>query len=148
MTSILFKKVHPDAKHPTKGTSGAAAHDLYAATVTPDFDNRTITVDTGLQTQFDKHCGLFVFSRSGLSKKHGIRLTNGVGVIDSDYRGNLLIIFRIEDGRMNEALSILVPGARVAQCILLPLLMENWIEVVELDQTDRGEGGFGSSGMT
>lgn len=100
-------------------------------------------VPTGLAMQLpDAQHGAFVFARSGLSIKHGLALSNGVGVIDSDYRGELHV------GLVNlsqEAYTI-QPGERIAQLVILPVVQFDAVEAEELEETRRGTGGFGSTG--
>lgn len=100
-------------------------------------------VPTGLAMQLpDAQHGAFVFARSGLSIKHGLALSNGVGVIDSDYRGELHV------GLVNlsqEAYTI-QPGERIAQLVILPVVQFDAVEAEELEKTRRGTGGFGSTG--
>jgi dUTP pyrophosphatase len=140
---IRFKRNLPTAVTPHKGTPGAAAFDLHAARVTREGKN--IVVDTGLSTEFSSDYVLLVFSRSGMSRKNGIRLVNSVGVIDSDYRGPIQILLTADDP--DAAMAILTPGIRCAQAILMPAVNAQWMEMAELSDSARGEGGFGSTGI-
>jgi len=145
--TIRFTKNLPDAQTPVKGTPGAAAVDLVSAEVKIEGDH--IVVNTGLSTAFQPGFVLLVFGRSGYARKHGIHLANGVAVIDSDYRGDIQLIFRYPDDSAEArriALDLLSPGNRVAQAMLVPLPVTQWEEAIELDNTHRGEGGFGSTG--
>ena len=143
---IKFTKSHPDAKAPLRATKGAAAVDLTSCEV--NYENGTFIVNTGLRTSFPEGFVLLVFGRSGFARKHGVHLANGVGVIDSDYRGDLQLMFRCEDPTMSteDMFNLLAPGQRVAQAILMPLPVTDWVEVCELPDSERGTGGFGSTG--
>lgn len=143
---IKFTKSHPDAKTPLRATKGAAAVDLTSCEVA--YENGAFIVNTGLRTSFPEGFVLLVFGRSGFARKHGVHLANGVGVIDSDYRGDLQLMFRCEDPTMSTAdmFNLLAPGQRVAQAILMPLPVTDWVEVAELSNSERGTGGFGSTG--
>ena len=100
-------------------------------------------VPTGLAIELpDNSCAAFLYARSGLGVKHGICLSNGVGVIDSDYRGEICVgLCNVG----NEPYTI-EPGERVAQMVIAPVLTPEIEEVGELGETARGEGGFGSTG--
>ena len=91
---------------------------------------------------------LLVYPRSGLARKLGLHLVNGVGVIDSDYRGDIQLMMRSSEigVRTDEIMQALQPGSRVAQAILTPLPMVQWTEVSTLDDSARGTAGFGSTG--
>lgn len=149
---IKFQRVHPDAKVPTQATPGSAGFDLYAVS-TRWFDN-TIHVNTGLMIEFPKNYVLQVHGRSGLAAKHGISLANNVGIIDSDYRGELKLMFTVDSATNvldalasnQNAFEALKPGNRVAQAILVPLPDVIWEEVEEITGSIRGAGGFGSTG--
>lgn len=143
---IKFTKSLKDAKTPIKATPGAAAFDLVSADV--KIENNVYVVNTGLRTSFPADYVLLVFPRSGLARRLGLHLVNGVGVIDSDYRGDLQLMLRSSemDVSTNEILTELSPGRRVAQAILMPLPVVEWTECLSLEASHRGEGGFGSTG--
>lgn len=143
---IRFIKRLPAAQTPTKGTEQAAGFDLYAAEITVDPCNKHLVIDTGLNVSFDPGHVMLVFGRSGLAFKHGIRPANGVGVIDADYRGPLKVVLRSDKLNFAEFREKIQVGDRIAQALLLPIPPAVWAEVVELDETARGEGGFGSTG--
>ena len=143
---IQFKRVLPNAKVPTRATRGSAGFDLYVGNLDIDLQKGIATVDTGLQTAFSPGFVLLVYPRSGLATKWGFSLKNTVGVIDSDYRGNILLKFDTNNHDFNDIVSVLEPGARVAQAILTPIINSEWLEVSELPDTYRGAGGFGSTG--
>ena len=144
-TKLQFKRLDPRAKLPTRATEGSAGMDLYAlleapVTIAP---GETVTVPTGIAMSLESpaYVGL-VFPRSGLSIKHGIDLANSVGVIDSDYRGELRVGLRNES---SQAYTI-EPDERIAQLAILPVVIPTVEEVTELGDTQRGTGGFGSTG--
>ena len=87
-------------------------------------------------------CGLFIFARSGLASKHGICLANSVGVVDSDYRGEYIVALH-NDGKSER---VVESGERIAQLVVIPYLSVEFDLVDELDETERGAGGFGSTG--
>ena len=142
---LKIKKIHPAAILPTYGSAGAAGADLYAL---PEGDpivinpGETVMIHTGLSMAIpDGYVGLN-FARSGLDSKRGLAPANKVGVIDSDYRGELMVALH-NHGNIPQ---IVEPGDRVAQFLIMPVIQANFCEVDELDETDRGAGGFGSTG--
>lgn len=141
---MKIKKLHPAAVVPTYGTEGSACFDLYA--VQPEAEIRvvdTATVRTGLAFEVPQGFVMLVFSRSGHGFKNDVRLANCVGVIDSDYRGELMV--KLTNDNPSDCLAV-HPGDRIAQAMLLPV-SQTYFEVVdELSSTDRGAGGFGSTG--
>ena len=145
MLTLKMKKVRPGAITPKRATSGSAGLDLCACTeneVVLKAGERTV-IPTGIAIAIENNeTAAFVYARSGLGIKHGISLSNGVGVIDSDYRGEICAAM-INLG--NETI-VLDPGERVAQLMFIPVLTANLIPVDELDKTTRGAGGFGSTG--
>lgn len=143
---VLFKKLHPDAQQPKQATTGAAGFDL-VCTDAKIVGNQVI-VSTGLATAFPPGYVLKVFGRSGLAFKHDIFLTNGVGIIDSDYRGEIKLSFSSTTHTPLSMRNHLQVGERVAQCILEKLPDVEWVNMDELPASVRGEGGFGSTGST
>ena len=141
---MKIKKLHPAAVVPTYGTEGSACFDLYA--VQPEAEIRvvdTATVRTGLAFEVPQGFVMLVFSRSGHGFKNDVRLANCVGVVDSDYRGELMV--KLTNDNPSDCLAV-HPGDRIAQAMLLPV-SQTYFEVVdELSSTDRGAGGFGSTG--
>lgn len=142
---IKIKKLNPNAKVPKRATSGSAGMDLYACidepiTIAP---GQLAVVPTGIAIALpDNSCAAFLYARSGLGVKHGICLSNGVGVIDSDYRGEICAgICNVSDKPYT-----IEPDERVCQMVIAPVLMPDIVEVSELDDTQRGKGGFGSTG--
>ena len=143
--TVKFKRLNPAAKAPAYATSGAAAADLCALldaplTVEP---MQRVLVPTGLAIELPgPDCVALVYARSGLSIKHGLCMANGVGVVDSDYRGELKVPMVNLGG---EAYTI-APGERVAQLCIAPVWQADFVAADTLGDTARGEGGFGSTG--
>ena len=141
---VQIKKLSPDAVIPYRGSAQAAGYDVYAVN-TEDFvvkSGETLMVKTGLA--FVIPDGYFggIFARSGLACKQGIRPANCVGVIDSDYRGELMVALHND----TDTDQILKAHERIAQLVILPYLAVEFDEVEELSETERGAGGFGSTG--
>ena len=143
--TVRFRLTRPGANAPFYATPGAAAADLCAVldaplTLPPMGRAR---VPTGLAIQLPglEYVAL-VCARSGLAVKHGLALSNGVGVIDSDYRGEIQV------GLVNlgSETYTLQPGERLAQLMILPVAQAAFVQADTLDETDRGAGGFGSTG--
>jgi dUTP pyrophosphatase len=143
---LKYKKLHPDAIEPQYATAGAACFDLHliedAGTLS---SGSAIVCGTGLSFEIPEGYVMLVFSRSGHGFKHGVRLTNGTGVIDSDYRGEVKVALRMESGK--EGTLPLCKGDRVAQAMILPIPAVTLVEAHELSETERGFGGFGSTGV-
>lgn len=142
---LKIKKLKPNAKIPMRATDGSAGMDLYACidepvTLAP---GELAVVPTGIAIELpDNGCAAFLYARSGLGVKHGICLSNGVGVIDSDYRGEICAgLCNVS----NEPYTI-NPDERICQMVIAPVLLPQITEVSELGDTERGEGGFGSTG--
>lgn len=141
---VRFKKLHIDAVAPQQATAGAGGFDLTAASVSWDEDTQTWMYGTKLAVQIPVgHVGL-LFPRSSIYKTT-LSLTNCVGVIDSDYRGEISFRFHFE---RHAALRrhIYDVGDRIGQLIILPYPAVEFVEADELNDTARGTGGFGSSG--
>lgn len=137
---IKIRKSLPEAQIPVYSTDGAACFDLYAASV-EEATHRSHVYNTGLQFEIPADHVMLIFSRSGHGFKHGIRLANSVGVIDSDYRGDVKV-------KLTTHIVGALPsqGERVAQAMILPVKQVSFEEVEVLSETERGEGGFGSTG--
>lgn len=145
METLKIRKVSENAVIPKRATGGSAGLDLCACIDAPITLNggETALIPTGLAIELPSaEYGAFVFARSGLAIKHGIGLLNAVGVIDSDYRGEIKVGVINQIG---EAYTI-EPGERVAQMVVMPVSMMPVEEVETLGETDRGAGGFGSTG--
>lgn len=145
MQQLNIKRVNPKAILPQRATAGSAGYDLCACLEEPlslPARSRAV-VPTGLAIALeDASFAAFVFARSGLGIKHGIAPSNAVGVIDSDYRGEIMV------GLTNHSDTdyTIQPGERIAQLLFLPVATPELIECDELPDTARGEGGFGSTG--
>ena len=138
-------KIGKDIPYPFYATAGAAAMDLCACVDEPVevAPRALVSIPTGIAIALPSaEYVALVFARSGLGIKHGIALSNGVGVIDSDYRGELKV------GLVNhgDVPYTIQPGDRIAQLMVLPILRPTLTVVEELDETERGSGGFGSTG--
>lgn len=141
---VNVKKLRDNAIIPTQGSKYAAGYDLYAAIDTPITikSGETVKIGTGLAFELPEGFFAGIFARSGLATKQGLRPANCVGVIDCDYRGEVIVAIH-NDSNKN---TVIAPGDRIAQMILLPYQSMEFIEVSDLSETDRGDGGFGSSG--
>lgn len=139
-------KLTDKAQLPTYGSDKAAGADLYAFLPTNDIiiePGQTVKVSVGIKTAIpDGYVGL-IFARSGLATKEDLAPANKVGVIDSDYRGEWFIA--LHNHSMKTARRV-TNGQRIAQVIFLPIPNVSFEEVTELDDTERGEGGFGHTG--
>lgn len=142
---LKIKKVRENAKIPTRATEGSAGFDLYACIDEPISLKKgdTAIIPTGIAIGLDNpHFAAFIHSRSGLAIKRGIGLLNSVGVIDSDYRGEICVGII----KQTEEPYTIQPFERIAQMVIKPVELPELIEVETLDDTDRGAGGFGSTG--
>jgi dUTP pyrophosphatase len=145
MQKLKIKKMHPNAILPTRGSDGAAGLDLYACLDEPlTLEPRGLyKVPTGVAIALpDKNTVGLVFARSGLGMKHGVSLSNAVGVIDSDYRGELIVGL----SNLSSVPYTLTPGERFAQLVVTPVFPMDLEETDDLGETQRGTGGFGSTG--
>ncbi len=141
---IKFKLIRKSATLPKYASETAAAMDLYAdigESITIKSGERAI-VPTGLQMEMPKDCCAFVMARSGLSTKHGIALANGVGLIDSDYRGEIGVALI----NLSNTDYVITHGDRMAQLLITTVCRANISLAESLSETSRGEGGFGSTG--
>ena len=144
MLVVNFKKLHADAKLPVKGSSGAACHDVYATSVQVD-ENRIATYGLGFATQIPEGWRGVIVPRSNISK-HPWVLANSIGIVDCDYRGEWMVKFKCISNDL-EAVPYGV-GDRIAQVYFERVAEVAFAEVEDLDQTGRGDGGFGSTGIT
>ncbi len=142
--NIKYKILNELAKEPTRGSEYAAGYDLYAATDREIslFPHTTQLIGTGLA--FELPDGYFgaVYARSGLASKKGLRPANCVGVVDSDYRGEVMVALHND----SDHIMTIDAGERIAQLVLMPYVNMTFEQVEELNTTNRGEGGFGSTG--
>ena len=144
MQSVSVQKLSPDAKLPTYGSLEAAGADLYACleqpvTIAP---GETGWIPTGIALEVPKGCAGLIYARSGLACKKGIAPANKVGVIDSDYRGQVVVVLH----NHGTEIQIVEHGERIAQLVITPVLTPVYEEVKELSSSERGVGGFGSTG--
>lgn len=139
---VKIKLLSDSARVPTYGSDGAACFDLYAADTVAVAPGRRVVVKTDVAFEVPQGYVLKLYSRSGHGFKHGVRLANGTGIIDSDYRGHVPVCLQ-NDG--NQAF-IVELGDRVAQAMIVPVPRVEFQVVDELSETVRGEGGFGSTG--
>ena len=141
---VLYKRLNDLAIVPTKGSEYSAGYDLYAA-IESDIEiapHKTAMIGTGLAFEIPPYTFMGIFARSGLATKKGLRPANCVGVVDSDYRGEVKVALHNDSDEVMTVES----GERIAQAIVLPFYQIGLEEVDELSDTDRGEGGFGSTG--
>lgn len=144
MEKILVKKLRDGAKLPTFGSPAAAGADLYACleaelTIAP---GQTAFVPTGLAMEIPFGYVGLIYARSGLACKRDLAPANKVGVVDSDYRGEFMVALH---NHGSEAQTV-CPGERIAQLVITPVLMPVYEEAEALSDTQRGSGGFGSTG--
>ena len=144
MEPIRVKVLREGAKLPTYGSTEAAGADLYACleeTVTID-PGKTAFIPTGIALEVPKGYAGLIYARSGLACKRGLAPANKVGVVDSDYRGEILVALH----NHGEASQTVESGERIAQLVITPVLMPAYEWTSELEDTKRGTGGFGSTG--
>ena len=142
---LKIKKLREEAVLPERKTPGSAGYDLCAC-IAGDFTiepGELVILPTGLAAEIPEGCAGMIFTRSGLGVKHGIAVSNGVGVIDSDYRGEIHVGLR----NNSQIAYTISPGERIAQLIVMPVCLPEVVEIEELSETERGTGGFGSTGI-
>lgn len=144
MSGIKVKKLNENAILPTYGSMGAAGADLYACleeniTIAP---GENAWIPTGLAMEIPKGCAGLIYARSGLACKRGLAPANKVGVIDSDYRGPITVVLH-NHGSEPQTIE---NGERIAQMVITPVLTPSYEWDETLTETDRGQGGFGSTG--
>ena len=144
MNTIRVKKLRPDALLPTYGSAEAAGADLYACLDAPVTigPGETVWIPTGLALEVPKGCAGLVYARSSMGVKRGLAPANKVGVVDSDYRGEIRVVL-LNHGKETQTVE---HGERVAQFLITPVLTPAYEEAEELSDTNRGSGGFGSTG--
>ncbi len=142
---IKIKKLRENAIIPSRGSLFAAGYDLYAC-----LDGENITIEphksakigTGIAAALPAGYFGAIFARSGLATKQNLRPANCVGVVDSDYRGEFIVCLHNDSDEMK----VINAGERIAQLVLMPFMEMDFIETDALDETERGVGGFGSTG--
>ena len=142
---LLFKKLRENAIIPKRATEGSAGLDLCACITAPleISPSEIVKIPTGLAVEYvgEQKVALLIYARSSLATKHGITLANCVGVVDLDYRGEIMVAM-INLGKKSYTIS---PDERIAQLVVTPVLMPEICEADTLSDTARGEGGFGST---
>lgn len=136
--------LHPGARQPTYGSDQAAGFDIYAAEDAIVWNGESTLVRTGLAMQATAGTAIFIYARSGMATKHGIRPANAVGVVDADYRGEVLVSLTCD--RETDSGFIIKAGDRIAQGVVTKVERIVFNTVEQLSATARGTGGFGSSG--
>ena len=143
--TVKVKKLRENAVIPKRATEFSAGADLYACIDEPVTINpaELAKIPTGIAIELPQsNLAAFLFARSGLGVKHGITLSNSVGVVDSDYRGEICVgLCNVSDKPYT-----IQPNERIAQMVIMPVALADFIQADELNETKRGEGGFGSSG--
>ena len=140
---LQFKKLHPEAKAPIYATEGAACFDITTVEAGRVPAYLSHTFPTGLAFEIPEGHVMLVFSRSGHGFRNGLRLSNAVGVIDSDYRGELMVKLHNDSPIGFE----FEPGDRIAQAMIFPIPVVHIEEAETLGDTARGESGIGSTGV-
>ena len=145
MTTIKFKKLAPTAQVPTRGSKYAACYDLSAdvgsnVIIAP---HTTIKIGTGIAVELPENTFGAIYARSGIASKEGLRPANCTGVVDCDYRGEIIVALHND----SDVMRIVEPGERIAQLVVQPYVSVEFEEVEALSTTVRGEGGFGSTGQ-
>ena len=137
---VLFKKLHPEAVKPKFGKPGDAGADLVATSI--NMSGHQIVYGTGLAVEIPEGMVGLVFPRSSI-RNYDLVMSNSVGVIDSGYRGEIMVTFNIK----NPWHQIYDIGDRIAQLVIMPVPLVQYTEVAELSETNRGTGGHGSTGV-
>ncbi len=145
MLTVPLKKLRENARIPTRGSSAAAGYDLYACLDEPVViaPHTTVRIGTGITAALPDGYFAACFARSGLASRQGLRPANCVGVVDSDYRGEYIVAL-YNDSDVPRTVS---DGDRIAQLVVIPSLAVEFCEVEALSETERGAGGFGSTGQ-
>jgi dUTP pyrophosphatase len=146
LLKIQFKKIYEQSKLPVKGSLGAAAYDAYAHSITFE-KNNTVVIGLGFATAIPIGYKGMVVPRSGFTKMPWV-MNNNVGVIDSDYRGEWMMKIKPLHGSISETPLPFSVGDRCCQIYFEEVLDVEFEEVKYLPETDRGEGGFGSTGVS
>ena len=144
MEAIRVKKLNPNAILPTYGSLEAAGADLYACLAEPVViqPGASAFIPTGLAMELPRGYAGLIYARSGLACKRGLAPANKVGVIDSDYRGEFIVVLHNHGSEPQEV----AHGERIAQLVITPVFTPGFAEVEELSDTVRSAGGFGSTG--
>lgn len=148
MQKIHYTYIEPfEGRVPLKTTRGAANFDLYAAEECLLWPHQLVAISTGLKMAVPEGFVLEIYPRSGLVLKHGITVANSPGQVDSDYRGEVKVL--LYNLGTHERPYRVRKGDRIAQCRIVPVVDQDfhWVLPEDLDETERGEGGFGSTGF-
>ena len=144
MDKVRVKRLLPNAVLPTYGSADAAGADLYAcleeAVTIPA--GKTVFIPTGLAMEIPNGCAGLIYARSSMGAKRGLAPANKVGVIDSDYRGQVMVALHNHSALPQSV----EPQERIAQLLITPVYTPGFVETEELSDTQRGAGGFGSTG--
>ena len=140
--NVSIQKLHPDALLPQYGSADAAGADLCSIEEITIAPGETKLVHTGLAMAIPQGFGGFIFARSGLATKRGLAPANKVGVVDADYRGEVMVALYNQSG----AEQTILKGERIAQMVFLPCPQATLDLCDSLEETERGSGGFGSTG--
>lgn len=142
---LLFKRLRPNAQIPKRATDGSVGHDLSACIDEPleikSGEIVKIPIGVAVEFQGDESVALLMYARSSLATKHGISMANCVGVVDMDYRGELIVPLI----NLSKKTYTIQPNERIAQLVVTPILLPEIEEVSNLSDTKRGAGGFGST---
>lgn len=144
MEKIRVKLLRDGAQMPTYGSAEAAGADLYACLEAPAVigPGETVWIPTGIALEVPKGCAGLVYARSSMGAKRDLAPANKVGVIDSDYRGEVRVVLHNHGSRVQQV----EPGERIAQLLITPVYTPGFEQAEELTDTSRGTGGFGSTG--
>ncbi len=145
MSVLKIKRLRSDAQLPSRATQGSAGYDLYACIEQPVVieAGESVKIPTGIAIELEsENYVALLFARSSMGTKYGVAPANAVGVIDSDYRGEVCVCLRNYSGTAYTV----QPQDRIAQLLVLPVDLPQIEEVEELSDTCRGQGGFGSTG--
>lgn len=144
MKSVRVKLLRSGAKLPAYGSDGAAGADLYACLSEPIeiLPGKSVFVPTGISMEIPEGFAGLIYARSGLACKRGLAPANKVGVIDSDYRGEFIVVLHNHGDEMQ----IIQHGERIAQLLITPIVTPSFQAVQSLSDTERSSGGFGSTG--
>lgn len=140
--NINFTKLNSNAIQPSHGSQWAAGYDLYSCGSFIIEPHTTLKIGTGIAMEIPEGYFGAIFARSGLATKKGLRPANCVGVVDADYRGEIIVAIHNDTDFAQD----IAEGERIAQIVIMPYLSVEFTEVAILSSTVRGEGGFGSTG--
>ena len=139
---VKFKKLDERAKRPEYGSENANGADLFALNDYTIEPGKTVKIETGIALELNDEYAGFIMARSGMACNRGLAPANKVGLIDTDYRGEIIVALH----NHGEETQTVNAGDKVAQLVIIRLPQATFIEVEELDETKRGNGGFGSTG--